>query len=104
MAQDGLIGIGAVSRYVGVGETVKRVKVASPDSIQPCLFDWEANACMVETNESSYAGEIKASGIEGRPGGLGCQCHGLSRIVHECDRAGLASIIDGLKPMAGMDL
>jgi hypothetical protein len=56
VAQDGLVSIRAVSRCVGEGETVKRVKVACLDSFQPCLFDWEANAFMVKANESPYPG------------------------------------------------
>ncbi len=83
VAQDSFVSIGAVSHDVGVGETIKRIKVACLDGIQPCLFDREANAHMIEASESSDAGEIEAPGVEGRTGNLGCKSHCLSRRIHK---------------------
>ena len=102
MAQDSFVSIGAVSRYIGVGETIKRIKVACLDGIQSCLFDREANACMIEANKSSDAGEIKAPGVEGRMGNLGCKSHCLGRRIHKGDRTGVACIVNGLEFLAGM--
>ncbi len=57
---------------------------------------------MVEADESSDAGEIEAPGVEGRPGNLGCKSHGLGHRIHECDRTGVACVIDGVEFLAGM--
>jgi hypothetical protein len=59
---------------------------------------------MVEFDESTRAGKVKASGIEGSLGGLGCERHGLGHSIHVSDQAGLAGIVDGKAPLAGMDL
>ncbi len=72
MTQDGLIRVGAVASHIGVGEAIKGVTVAGLDGIQPSLLDRKAQACMLEANESSYAGQVEALGINGSVGGQGC--------------------------------
>jgi hypothetical protein len=64
MTQDGFACIQTVSCHVAVGETLERVTVASLDGVEPCLLDRKAKACMVESNESSHAGKVKALGIK----------------------------------------
>jgi hypothetical protein len=71
MFQDGFIQLWAVPRRVGVGKSIKGVKVACLDGIEPCLLDWKARACMVKDNKSTHARKIKASGIKGSLGGRG---------------------------------
>jgi hypothetical protein len=60
MTQDGLIQVWAVPHCIEVGETIKGVAVACLDGIQLCLLNWKTHACMVESNESSHAGKVKA--------------------------------------------
>jgi hypothetical protein len=71
MTHDGLVCIGAISRGIGVCETVEGVTIPCPDGVEPSLFDGEAKTGMIEAGESSNAGEVKAAGIEGDPGGFG---------------------------------
>ncbi len=71
MTQDGFVLVWAVPRRVGVGKSIKGVKVACLDGIEPCSVDWKAGACMVEENESTHARKIKALGIKGSLGGRG---------------------------------
>ncbi len=71
ITQDGFVQVWAVPRRVGVGKSIKGVKVACLDGIKPCLLDWKARACMVETNKSTHAWKIKALGIKGSLGGWG---------------------------------
>ncbi len=67
-----LVCIRTVSHRIAVGETLKRVTVASLDGVEPCLLDRKAKACMGESNESSHAGKVEALGIKCSIGGLGC--------------------------------
>jgi hypothetical protein len=71
MTQDGFVRVWAVPRRVGVGKSIKGVKVAYLDGIELCLLDWKARACMVEDNKSTNARKIKALGIKGSLGGWG---------------------------------
>jgi hypothetical protein len=59
---------------------------------------------MVESNKITNAGEIKAAGINRGLGGLGCKSQGLGNSVLVADEAGMASIVIGAKPLAGMEL
>jgi hypothetical protein len=72
VAQDGLVHIWAVARRVGVDEPIKGITVTGLDGIEPCLFGRKAKTGMIEPDESSDAGEVQASRIEGSFGGLGC--------------------------------
>ncbi len=56
MTHDGFIRVGAVTCNIRVGEAIEGVEVAGLDGIEPSLLDWKAQACMVEADESSYAG------------------------------------------------
>ncbi len=58
---------------------------------------------MVESDESTNAGEIKAAGIERGCGGPGSKSQGLGRSVLIADKAGSASIINGAEPLAGLE-
>jgi hypothetical protein len=71
MTQDGFVRVWAVPCRIGVGKSIKGVKVACLDGIEPCLPDWKAGSCMVEENESTHARKIKALGVKGRLGGRG---------------------------------
>jgi hypothetical protein len=71
MTHDGLVCIGTIPRGIGICETVEGVTIPCPDGIEPRLFDGEAKTCMIETDEGSNAGQVKAAGIEGDPGGSG---------------------------------
>jgi hypothetical protein len=102
MTHNGLICIWAVSCSVGVSETVKEFTVAGFDGLQPCLLDMKANTCMVESDKSTNARKIKAAGIKTGLGGLGSKSQGLGNSVLVADEAGVASIVSGAKPLAGM--
>ena len=56
MTHDGLARVGAVTCSIGVGEAIEGVAVAGLDDIQPCLLDWKAQACIVESDKCSHAG------------------------------------------------
>ncbi len=71
MTQDSFVQVWAVPRRVGVDKSIKGVKVACLDGIEPCLLDLKARACMVEANESTHARKIKGLGIKGSVGGRG---------------------------------
>ncbi len=60
---------------------------------------------MVESGKRTNTGEIKAAEIERDCGGLGSKSQGLGRsiLVLVADKAGLASIVNGAEPLAGME-
>jgi hypothetical protein len=60
MAYDRLIGFWTVPGCIGVGEAFEGVPAAGFDSVEPSLLDREAQAGMIEPNQSTDAGEIKA--------------------------------------------
>ncbi len=60
MAHDRLVSIQTVPVCIGVGEAIEGVAVAGFDGIQPSLLDWKAQAGMIEPNQGTNAGEIKA--------------------------------------------
>ncbi len=72
MTHDGLVCIRAVSCSIGVGDPIKGVTVARLDGVKPCLLDRKAKSCMVESDKSTHAEKVEASGIKGNLGGLGC--------------------------------
>jgi hypothetical protein len=57
---------------------------------------------MIESNKSTNAWDIEAAGIERGCGGPGSK-QGLGHSVLVADKAGLASIINGAEPLAGME-
>jgi hypothetical protein len=104
MTHSGLVCIWAVSCSVGVNETVKGFTVAGFDGLLPCLLDRKAKTCMVGSDKSTNAREFKAAGIERGLGGFGSKSQGLGNSILVADEAGMASIINGAKPLAGMEL
>ncbi len=64
MARDRLIGIRTVPGRIGVGEALQGVAVAGFDSVKPSLLDRETKVGMIEPNQGTNAGEIKAAWVE----------------------------------------
>ncbi len=75
MAHDCLIGVRTVPGHIGVGEALKGVAVASFDSTEPSLLDRETKAGIIEPNQGTNAGEIKAVWVKWGTCGLGGQDH-----------------------------
>ncbi len=59
---------------------------------------------MVEYDESTNAREIQAVGIKRGLGGLGSKSQGLGHSVLVADEASMAGIVNGAKPLAGIEL
>ncbi len=78
MAHDPLIGVWTVPGQIGVCEALKGVAVAGFDSIQPSLLDRETKAGMIEPNQGTNAGEIKAAWVKWGTCGLGGQGNSLA--------------------------
>jgi hypothetical protein len=79
MAHTCLIGVQTVPGLIGVGEALEGVTVAGFDSFEPSLLDREAQAGMIEPNQGTDAGKIKAAwvkwgscGTDGQGNSLGC--------------------------------
>ncbi len=70
MTHDGLVRIGTISCGIGIC-AIEGVTTPCPDGIEPGLFDGEAKTCMIEADECTNAGEVKAAGTEKDPGGSG---------------------------------
>jgi hypothetical protein len=83
MAHDRLIGVRTLPGRNGVGKALEGVKVASFDSIKPSLLDRETKAGMIEPNQDTNAGEIKAAWVKwGTHGhGSGDQGNSLGRAL-----------------------
>jgi hypothetical protein len=88
MVHDRLISIRTVPGSIGVGEAIKGVAVTGFDSIESSLLDREAQAGMIETNQGTNAGEIKAAwvkwvtcGTGGQGNGLGCPVQKMLNIT-----------------------
>ncbi len=81
MAHDRLIGVWTVPGHIAVGEALEGVAVASFDSIKPSLLDWEAQAGMIEPNQGTDAGEIKAAWVKSGTCGMGGQGNSLGCTV-----------------------
>jgi hypothetical protein len=64
MAHDRLVSIWTVPGCIGVGEATEGVAVASFDGVEPSLPDWKAQAGMIESNQGTKAGEIKAGWVK----------------------------------------
>jgi hypothetical protein len=73
MAHDCLIGIRTVPGRIGVGEALEGVAVASFESVEPSLLDREAQAGMIEPNQGTNAGEIKAAWVKWGTCSMGSQ-------------------------------
>jgi hypothetical protein len=103
MAHDCLISVQTVPGYIGVGETIEGVAVvAGFDSIKPSLLDREAQAGMIDTNQGTNAGEIKAAWVESGTCGTGGQGNSLGCAVQVVDQAVNPGHVGGKDSLAGM--
>ncbi len=64
MAYDHLVIIRTVPGCIGVGEAIKGVTVACFDGVEPHLLGRKAQVGMIETNQGTNAGEIKAAWVK----------------------------------------
>ncbi len=64
MAHDHLVSVRTVPGCIGVGEAIEGVTVASFDGIKPHFLDRKVQAGMIETNQGTNAGEIKAARVK----------------------------------------
>ena len=81
MALDHLIGVRTVLGRIGVSEALKGAAVTSFDCIKPSLLDREAQAGMIEPNQGTNAGEIKAAWVKWGTCGTGSQGNSLGCTV-----------------------
>jgi hypothetical protein len=81
MAHDHLVVIRTVPGRIGVGEATKGVSVAGFDSIKPSLLDRESQTGMLEPNQRTNAGEIKAAWVKWDTCGTGGQGNSLDCTV-----------------------
>jgi hypothetical protein len=56
MTHYGLVRVGAIPCSIRVGKTVKGLKVAGLDGLQPSLLDWKAHECVVKPYKRGNAG------------------------------------------------
>ncbi len=63
MAHDCLVSSRTVHGCIEVGEAIEGVAVAGFDGVKPSLLDRKAQAGMIETNQGTNAGEIKAAWV-----------------------------------------
>ncbi len=85
MAHDCLISVRTVHGSIGVGEAINGVTVAGFDSVEPSLLDREAQVGMIETNQGTNAGEIKAAWVKWGTCGKGGQGNSLGCTVQVVD-------------------
>ncbi len=64
IAHDCLVSIRTVPGCIGVGEAIEGVAVAGFDGVEPSLLDRKAQAGMIEFNQGTNAGGIKAVWVE----------------------------------------
>ncbi len=101
MAHDCLVSIWTVLCCIGVGEAIEGVAVARFDDIEPSLLDWKAQAGMIESNQGTNAGEIKAVWVKWGTWGTGCQGNSLGCTVQVVDQAGYPGRAGGKDALAG---
>ncbi len=102
MAHDHLISVWTVPGSIGVGEAIKSVAFPGFDSIEPSLFDREAQAGMIEPNQGTNAGEIKTAWVKWGTCGMGGQGNSLGCTVQVVDQAGNPGSVSGKDALAGM--
>ncbi len=81
MAHDCLVSVQTVPGCIGVGEAIKGVAVAGFDGIEPSLLDRKAQEGMIESNQGTNAGEIKAEWVKWSTCGTGGQGNSLGCTV-----------------------
>ncbi len=102
MAHDCLISVRTVPGCIGVGEAIKGVTVAGFDGIKLRLLDRKAQAGMIETNQGTNAGEIKAVWVKWGTCGKGGKGNSLGCTVQIVDQAGNPGRVGGKDALAGM--
>ncbi len=102
MAHDPLVSVRTVPGYIGVGEAIEGVAVASFDGGKPRLLDRKAQAGMIETNQGTNAGEIKAVWVKWGTCGKGGKGNSLGCTVQIVDQAGNPRHVGGKEALAGM--
>ncbi len=104
IAHDSLVRVRTVPGCIGVGEVIKGVTVAGFDGVKPCLLDQKAQAGMIESNQGTNAGEIKAAWVKWCTCGRGCQVNNLGCTLQVVDQAGYPGRVSGKDALAGMRL
>jgi hypothetical protein len=102
MAHDRLISVQTVPGCIGVGEAIEGVSVASFDGVKPSLHDRKAQAGMIETNQGTNAGEIKAAWVKWGICGTGGQGNSLGCAIQVVDQAGDPGRVGGKDALAGI--
>ncbi len=102
MAYDCLVSVWTEPGCIGVGEAIKGVAVAGYDGVNPHLLDQKAQASMIETNQGTNAGEIKAAWVKWCTCGTGSQGNSLGCAVEVVDQAGNPGRAGGKDALAGM--
>jgi hypothetical protein len=80
--------IRTVPGCIGVGEAIKGVAVAGFDGTKPGLLNWKAQVGMIELNQGTNAGEIKAVWVKWGTCSTGCQGNRLGCTIQVVDQAG----------------
>ncbi len=88
ITHDCLVSVQTVPGCIGVGEAIEGVTVAGFDGVEPSLLDRKAQAGMIETNQGTNAGEIKAARVKWGTCGTGGQGNSLGCTVQVVDQAG----------------
>ncbi len=85
LAHDCLVSIRTVPGCIGVSEAIKGVGVSGFDGINPSLLEQKAQAGMIESNQGTNAGEIKAAWVKWGTSGTGCLGNSLGCTVQVVD-------------------
>ena len=94
--------IRTVPGCIGVGKAIKGVTVAGFDGIEPSLFDREAKAGMIKSNQGTGAGKIEAAQVKWGTCGPGCQGDLLGCAIQVVDQAGSTRSAGSQDALAGM--
>ncbi len=95
MAHDCLVSVWTVPGCIGVGEAIEGVTVAAFNGVKPHLLDRKAQAGMIESNQGTNAGEIKAAWVKWGTCGTGGQGNSLGCTVQVVDQAGNPGRVSG---------
>jgi hypothetical protein len=101
MAHDCLVSICTVPGCIGVGEAIEGVAVAGFDGIKPSLLDRKAQAGMINSNQGTNTGDIKAAWVKWGTSGLGSQGNSLGCTVQVVDQTCYPGSAGGQDALAG---
>jgi hypothetical protein len=104
MAHDHLVSIQTVPGCIGVGEAIKGVAVAGFDGIESHLLDRKTQAGMIESNQGTNAGGIKAAWVKWGTCGKGGQDNSMGCTVQVVDKAGNPRCVSGKDALAELKL